>query len=62
MRRKTTVESYVSVPLPRCACGAEAVAVKPGSDGEVEAGIMTRRAVPDQGWCLRCWPATAWAA
>ena len=62
MRQKTAGESYVSVPLPRCACGAEVVAVKPGSDGEVEAGIVTRRSEPDRGWCLRCWPAIARAA
>lgn len=45
----------------RCdVCGDEALAVKPGDDGEgtelLGTMIWTRRPVADQAWCLVHWP------
>lgn len=47
---------YVSEPIPRCGCGAEAVAVAPGHAGETTDLFHLTRGVPAQGWCAACWP------
>jgi hypothetical protein len=56
--------SYVSVPLPRCACGAEPVVVSAGRDGEFTdlrgTRIYTVRPIADTGFCLACAALLCW--
>lgn len=44
-----------------CACGAPAMAIKPGQNGETVTlrgtEIVMRRPVPDEAWCLAHWTA-----
>jgi hypothetical protein len=45
--------------LPACSVcqSVEIIAVSPGADAETApGGIVIRRPVPVQAWCLRCWP------
>jgi hypothetical protein len=49
-----TAELAEAFALRRCACGAPAVSVAPGSLAVVEIGIMLRGPTPDRGFCLQC--------
>ena len=45
--------------LPRCACGAPALAFRPGAEGEAAVllgqSVPLRRGEPVAAWCEACW-------
>lgn len=44
--------------LPRCTCGAPAMAFRPGTEAESAAGLLRlSRAESDAAWCVACWAA-----
>jgi hypothetical protein len=45
-------EAAMAFRIRRCACGAPAVSVEPGSAPVREAGFLLRPAVPDRNFCL----------
>jgi hypothetical protein len=49
-----------SPAFPRCACGAEPIAVAPGHDGAftdiLGTRIYTQRPTADRAWCEQHWP------
>ena len=41
--------------LPRCACGAEAIAISPGRAPVVDNLFEFDGGEPSLGWCAACW-------
>ena len=58
--RRISLEGYVSVPLPRCACGAEPMIVSPGRAAAVDNLLEFDGGEPDRGWCICCAVLLGW--
>lgn len=53
----SALDSDALVRLPRCPCGAGAVAFAPGTEPEAPVlGLVLDRGEAGRAWCGSCWP------